>query len=349
MRNLAEQQVFFPELEVQTAVPEVRYGEEIKISRYLVSNISGKDRYMTSPLSASVALQFIIDPSEIPSRKKLIETSPFQSKSFGPDLETKIIDVPEKLYELLSSLGPKDEILEKIKTEFGERYLEGAQKYFDKVQTIGEKTQYSNSSLVLSFLSLASSFHLEDTRKSKFINISLKLDEVRKGNDQDTIIRIRQNKGRPTSYDAIRLVLDWYSYMAINKRLGFTPNFPKLKVFNLTDGKLYSWGVIPRMEYDEKEKRRVLKYPMIFNEVIEAIKFSSLSLKSGFLEEEEKAPNIDPNYLKTHSKKIYIKKNSEAEQILTAKEALERAQNCLKRIKGELPPGYRLYDFSEIE
>lgn len=347
MKRGVEQQVFFPDLEVQKAAPEVRYGEEIKISRYLVSNISGKDRYMTSPLSASVALQFIIDPSEIPSRRKLIEINPFQSKSFGPDLEMKTTDVPEKLYELLSSLEAKDKLLEKIKNEVGEGYLVIAQKYFDSVETIGVKTQHSNSSLVLSLQSLSSSFNLEDSRKSKFINISLKLDEVRKGNDQDTVIRIRQNKGRPTSYDAIRLVLDWYAYMAVNKRKDFTPNFPKLKVFNLTDGKLYAWGVIPRMDYDEKENRRILKYPMIFNEVIEAIKFSSLSLKSGFLE--ENAPNIDPNYLKTHSKKIHIKKNSEAEQILTAKEALEKAQNCLKRINGELPPGYRLYDFSEVK
>jgi hypothetical protein len=328
-------------LEIDRQIEQsVTFGPSIKVSTFLARNISEGNVYSLSPVKASHALRFLQNPYERPRSRKLLEENPDQLTVFDnhtlKELKEQGIDLPIRVYKWLNSAIPtRENTTERIRQELTEDDLEysvGISQYFEKVCTLGEHTDLSNKKYGINLSSLMGGFNIEGERKTSSINLAGRFDEVRRDPlNNDHIIRIRQLAGRPTTTDAIYLGLDHIAHLAVNKKRGSKPLEPRLSLFNLLDGNFYDLKI---------------SSPRFFREIVNALIFSDLSLEAGYF------PKDYDGFVKVNNaldKRVFLTTNKNRKQKYTAEEIFEKAKNCIKRLRGELPHSRPLFHFVRVD
>jgi hypothetical protein len=322
----------------------ISFGPSVKVSTFVARNITQGNPYTLSPIRPSFALKFLRHPQEVPRLARFQQENPAQLTAFDDsklkDLPRQGVDLPPRIYEWLNHTIPTGEsITDRIRRELREddvKYVSVINAYFEKVAILGPQTDLSNKLYGINLYSLLGGFNIEGETKSRSVNLAGRFDEVRTSDTADNIVRIRQKSGRPTTTDAIYLGLDYIAYLAVNKKKGSLPLGPDLSVFNLVDGESYVLGI-----YSDS----------FFREIINALNFSDLALRAGYYPKdfEDGFVNIHSTQEAINSKNVVLTNNQKTKQKLTAEEAFERAQNCIKRIRGLLPDTHSLFGFYQVK
>ena len=315
--------------------PVFEFGRNIKHSNspFLISEIKG-EAYRLNPIRVGEAISFIYDPKRHKSRRR------------NPNYENEITafsTIPLGLYTMLrtDSTITTGNVYERLLADFGKDglgYVVPARAYLYSVEKMGNEVEgLSNSPFAISvdYRILKKKFKLKGERYNQQFFVTGRFDELRESDENNTILRVRKETGKPTTLDAIQLGLDELAYQAISPKEGLFEKELKMQLVNLANGKKYEFGV--------KDSR-------FYIELIDALVFSNLSERGGFvpLDEEDIKFGSDMPPEKDEQRDIIYETFSGSKTTISAEIAHERARNCLRRMAGQMQKIDKMYDFKPI-
>jgi hypothetical protein len=344
---MAKQEVFWPDLvPIRDQIPAAR------INTFWVSEIQGNPYAVKAtfkPISVGEVISFLEKPigrrTEFGDRNADIMQNvvyPDWYLERGPISQ----DIPDGLYEWVygaqvTSENIRERILE-IKERGGEKYLTALQKYFIEVKGLGEEMDISNANFAIDVTSLSTDFHIQGEKDDQgvklqrsTVRISGQFNEVRSGEEKDTIVRIRKKSGEPTVYDALNLAVNYFAYSAHLASTGEERPEPRFMVFNLAEGKMYIMKILSGKFYKE---------------IGNAIFLTYLARQAGYVPDFSPSgiTEIDIKSAKSHERNVEIKKGKKKEVTLSASDTFHKAENCINRLIGKLPHTNQQFRFIRV-